>query len=86
MNKENGFIALISLVIIGIIIVTALATILQEWTILLPLAILAIIILPLALLQNKKSFAHITERIENIVFIVTLAIIAISFILLFKPL
>ncbi|RBQ23801.1 hypothetical protein ALNOE001_06900 [Candidatus Methanobinarius endosymbioticus] len=84
MNKEKDFIILVSLVAIGIIIASGLTVIIQRWEVI-PVTIFAIIMFPLILLQNTEKFTHITENLENIVFIITLAIIVISFIVLYKP-
>jgi energy-converting hydrogenase A subunit K len=84
MNKEKDFIVLVSLVAVGIIIASGLAMLIQRWVVF-PVTLFGIVMFPLALLQNKEKFTHITENLENIVFIVTLFIIAISFIVLYKP-
>ena len=84
MENEKDFVILSSLLAIGIVIVSGLAVVLQRWEVL-PVTIVGIIIFPLIMLQTKKKFVHITENIENIVFIITLAIIAIGFIMLYKP-
>jgi len=84
MNKEKDFIIITSLVAIAIIIYSGLATIMQRWFVL-PITIFGFIVFSLILIQNKEKLAHITENLENIMFIVTLAIIIILFIVHFKP-
>ena len=84
MENERNYTILTSLLAVGIIIVSGLAVVLQRWEVL-PVTIFGLIMFPLIALQNKKKFAHITENIENIVFIITLAIIAIGFVMLYKP-
>jgi energy-converting hydrogenase A subunit K len=84
MNKEKDFIVLASFVALGVIIASGLAGVIQRWEVF-PVTIFGFIMFPLILLQNKEKFAHITENLENIVFIVTLIIIAISFAVLYKP-
>lgn len=84
MNKEKDFIVLVSFVAIGVAIASGITMIIQRWEVF-PVFVFGVIMFPLALLQNKEKFAHITENLENIVFIVTLFIITISFIVLYKP-
>ncbi|MEA4957243.1 hypothetical protein SDC9_08453 [bioreactor metagenome] len=84
MNKEKDFIVLTSCVAIGIIIASGLAVVIQRWEVI-PVTIFGFLMFPLILLQNKEKFAHITENLENIVFMITLVIIIVSFILLYKP-
>jgi len=84
MNKEKDFIILTSLVAIGIIIASGLTVVLQRWEVI-PVTIFAFIMFPLILLQNKKKFIHLAENLESIVFIITLIIIALGFIVLYKP-
>ena len=84
MENEKDFVLLTSLLAVGIIIVTGLVVGLHRWEVL-PVTIFGLIMFPLILLQTKKKFAHITENIEYVVFIITLAVIAIGFIMLYKP-
>ncbi|OQD59233.1 energy-converting hydrogenase A, subunit K [Methanobrevibacter arboriphilus JCM 13429 = DSM 1125] len=84
MNKEKDFVVLTSCMAIGVILASGFAAVLQRWLVL-PVTIFGIIMFSLILLQNKEKFAHITENLENIVFMITLIIIIISFIILFKP-
>jgi len=84
MNIEKDFIILTSFVAGGIIIASGLAAVFQRWEVI-PVTLFAAIMFPLILLQTKKKFAHISENLENIVFIITLIVIAISFIVLYKP-
>jgi len=84
MNKEKDFIVLTSCVAIGVILASGFAAVLQRGVVI-PVTIFGIIMFSLILLQNKEKFAHKIENLENIVFIITLVIIIISFIMLFKP-
>lgn len=84
MNNEKDFIVLTSFVAGGIIITSVLAAFLQRWEVL-PVTIFSIIIFPLILLQTKEKIVHLTENLENIVFIITLFVIIIGFIVLYKP-
>lgn len=84
MNKEKDFIVLTSFITFGVIVASLLPTILQIG-VAAPVAIFAIIMFPLVLLQTRKKFIHITENLEKVVFFVTLLIIAISFVILYKP-
>jgi len=84
MKNEKDFVLLVSLLAVGITIVSGLAVVLQRWEVL-PVTIFGLIMFPLIMLQTKKKFVHITENIENVVFIITLAVIAIGFIMLYKP-
>ena len=84
MENERNFTILTSLLAVAIIIVSGLAAVLHRWEVL-PVVIFGLIMFPLIVLQNKEKFAHLIENIENIVFIITLAIIAIGFIMLYKP-
>jgi energy-converting hydrogenase A subunit K len=84
MNKEKDFITLISFIVFGVIVASLLPTILQL-NVVGPVAIFGIILFLLVLLQNKKKFIHITENLEKVIFFITLFIIAISFVILYKP-
>lgn len=84
MNKEKDFIVLVSLVALGVVIASGLTMLIQRWEVF-PVTIFGIVMFPLIFLQNKEKFVHITENLESIVFIVTLFIIAISFVVLYKP-
>lgn len=84
MNKEKDFIVLVSLVALGAVVANGLNMMIQRWEVF-PVTIFGIVMFPLIFLQNKEKFVHITENLENIVFILTLFIIAISFIILYKP-
>ena len=84
MNKEKDFILLVSFVAVGVIIASGIAAILHRWEIL-PVTIFGVLMFPLILSQTKEKSAHITENLENIVFIITLIIIALGFIILYKP-
>ncbi|MBZ9571332.1 hypothetical protein KQY27_07215 [Methanobrevibacter sp. TMH8] len=84
MDNEKDFIVLTSFVAGGIIIASGLAAVLQRWEVI-PVTIFAIIIFPLILLQSKKKIVHLTENLENIIFIITLFVIIIGFIVLYKP-
>jgi len=75
---------LTSLIALGVFILGLVVTLVQSFSIL-PIAILGIIFLILILLQYYNKVNHITENLEKIVFIITLILIAISFIYLYKP-
>jgi len=81
---EKDFIILCSLVAIGVVIASGLALILQS-TVVLPVIIFGIIMFLLILLQDKKRFVEITESLETKVFIITLIIIIIGIIIMYKP-
>jgi len=84
MNKEKDFIVLISIATFGVLVASVLPTVFHL-SIVAPVAIFAIIMFPLVLLQYKKKFIDISENLEKIVFIITLFAIAISFAILYKP-
>jgi putative effector of murein hydrolase LrgA (UPF0299 family) len=84
MNKEKDFIVLISIATFGVLIASALPTILHK-DIVAPVVIFALIMFPLVLLQDRKKFVNLTENIEKIFFFITLFAIAISFAILYKP-
>ncbi|MGL4670513.1 MAG: hypothetical protein ACRCVG_07995 [Methanobacteriaceae archaeon] len=82
-TNDKGIIILSSLVAMGMVIASFLASSLQQM-IIIPVTIVSIVFLILLIAQNPK-IAHLTEKLEQIVFIITLLIIAISFALLYKP-
>lgn len=84
MNKEKDLIILTSFVVFGVIVASLLPAILHM-SIVAPVVIFGIIMFSLVLLQNKKKFIHLTENLEKIVFFITIFIIAISFVVLYKP-
>ena len=84
MNKEKDLIILTSFVAIGLMIASGLVVIFQT-SIVASVVIFGIIMFPLILLQNKKKFIHLAENLEKVIFVITLFIIVISFILLYKP-
>jgi energy-converting hydrogenase A subunit K len=84
MNKERAFIILTSLVAMGIFILGMVVTLMNS-TQILPIVILGIIFSILILLQVYPKYNHISENLENIVFIVALISIITSFIYLYKP-
>jgi len=84
MNNEKDFIVITSCVAAGVIIASGLSAVLHRWEVL-PVTIFGCIMFPLILLQTKERFAHIVENLENIVFIVTLIIIVLGFIVIYKP-
>lgn len=84
MNKERDTIFLISLVAIGIIIISTLASYLHL-IIIAPLIVLGIFFTLLILFTVRGNFHHSIENLEKIFFIITFVCIIISFILLYKP-
>lgn len=84
MNSEKDFLVLISFAAVGITIASGLAAIFDTF-IVIPVTIFGLIMIPLILLQNQKKFAHLAENLEKLFFFLTLIIIIISFILIYKP-
>ena len=84
MNKEKDFIVLIAIATFGVFVASVLPTVLHM-NIVAPVAIFGIIMFPLVLLQSRKKFVNIAENLEKFVFILTLLIIAVSFVFLYKP-
>ena len=84
MNKEKDFIALIAITTFGVLVASGLPTLLHV-NVVAPIAIFAIIMIPLVLLQQRKKFKNFTENLEKIIFFITLFVIAISFTILYKP-
>lgn len=81
--NDKGIIVLTALVSLGMIIASFLASSMQRMVVI-PVTIVNVIFLIILLAQNQK-ISHLSEKIEQIVFIVTLIIIAISFAFLYKP-
>lgn len=84
MSGEKDFLVLTSLVAIGIIFISALVIIFQR-KIVLPLLVIAIIITPFILYQNKEKYAKLSEQIEKIAFFVTFIVICILMVVAYKP-
>ncbi len=84
MNNEKGMRVLTALVALGIFIVAGLAAFYQSMMAL-PLAIIGIIFVPFILMQNSEKSAHLAENLEKVAFFITLFIIIIAFICLYKP-
>lgn len=84
MADEKGIILLSTLIIVGVIIASTLVVITQE-IIAMPIVIIAIMLALLIFYQNKDKISHLSEKLETIMFILTLLFIIISFILLYKP-
>ncbi|WP_295721989.1 hypothetical protein [uncultured Methanobrevibacter sp.] len=84
MSGEKDFLVLTSLVAIGIIFISALVIIFQS-KVTLPLLVIAIIITPFILYQNKENNAKLSEQIEKIAFFVTFIVICILMIVAYKP-
>jgi energy-converting hydrogenase A subunit K len=84
MNKEKDFLLLASIVAIGVVILSLIVSY-YDMIIILPVAILGIMLFLLIILQIYPKVSHISEKLENIVFIITLFAIIFSFIFLYKP-
>ena len=84
MSGEKNFLVLTSLVAIGIVFISALAVIFHSQMVL-PLLIIAIIIAPFILYQNKEKNAVLSEKLEKIAFFVTFIMICILMIMAYKP-
>ena len=84
MSGEKNFLVLTSLVAIGIVFISALAVIFHMQMVL-PLLIIAIIIAPFILYQNKEKNAALSEKLEKIAFFVTFIMICILMIMAYKP-
>ncbi|MGL6297650.1 MAG: hypothetical protein ACRC1M_00610 [Methanobacteriaceae archaeon] len=81
--RDKGIIVLTAVVSLGMIVASLLASTMQRMVVI-PVTIVSVIFLIILLAQNQK-ISHLTEKLEQIVFIVTLIIIAISFAVLYKP-
>lgn len=81
---DKELIILSSFLTIGIIIISSLVYIFQS-SLGLPILILAVILLALLLFLKEGKITSIVENLEKLAFIVTLIIIIISFIILYKP-
>ena len=84
MKDEKDIIYLISLVSLGIIIISSLITFLDRFYVF-PFVIIEIILFILILFLYKKETSHFTENLEKIIFIITFVIIVSTFILKYKP-
>lgn len=84
MNKDNAIVYMCSIVALGIIFIGATVSYLQ-WTIAAPIIVIGIILTALVLAVNKGHWSHRLEKLENIFFFITLAVICILFIMHFKP-
>ncbi|MDL2270798.1 hypothetical protein LJC03_03205 [Methanobrevibacter sp. OttesenSCG-928-I08] len=84
MNEEKDIRVLLSLVAVGIAIVAGTITFLN-FTPVLSLLIIAIILFIFILLSNKKNISHLVENIEKVIFVITLIIIVSGFLLVYKP-
>ena len=84
MREEKGMVILISLVAFGIILISGLIAYFHT-TLALPIIIMGIIFAILILSLKSHKQAVFTENLEKLVFAITLIIIIISFIVLYKP-
>lgn len=84
MERENDLLFFMALTVIGAILASSLAVILQR-TVVLPLTISIFFILILTVLLNKKKVLLFAEKIENLAMIVALLAFIFSFIYLFRP-
>jgi len=84
MNKEKDLIVLTSFVAVGVIVASGLPSVLHA-NLVAPVAVFGIIMFILVLLQYRKKFTSLAENLEKVVFVITLVIIAVSFIILYKP-
>lgn len=84
MERENDLLFFMALTVIGAILASTLAVILQR-TVVLPLTISIFFILILTVLLNKKKGLQLAEKIENLAMIVALLAFIFSFIYLFRP-
>ena len=83
MNSEDVIVYFTALVAAGVIVVGLLTTVLHS-TLIAPVIVIGLILAIFALLA-KGHFAHKTELIEKLCFIITFIAIICSFILLYKP-
>ena len=83
MNSEDVIVYFTALVAVGIIVVGILTTVLHS-TLIAPIVIIGVVLAIFVLLANG-NFTHKIESIEKLCFIITLAAIICSFILLYKP-
>lgn len=86
MNKEQDFTLLISFIPLGIAVCGALVCLLQGnigFMQGLPLIIIGLILFPLVLKSNSEKISEFNEKLEKIMFFITIIIIAISFIYLY---
>lgn len=84
MNDEKGMIVLTALVAVGILVVTGITCYFHSMLVL-PVAIIGLIFIPFIILQDKILFSHLAEKLEHIAFFITLAVIIVGFILIYKP-
>jgi energy-converting hydrogenase A subunit K len=84
MMKEMDTLFLMALVGVGAIIMSGLA-VFKQWIIVAPLSIAVVFLAFLTLYQNRHKFNHISESLEKSAFIITLILIIISFIYLYRP-
>ncbi len=86
MNEEQDFTLLLSFVALGITICGALVTFLQGsagFTQGIPIMIIGLIFFPLILKSNSERVSELNEKLEKIMFFITLIIIAVSFVSLY---
>jgi energy-converting hydrogenase A subunit K len=84
MERENDLLFLMALTVVGAILATTLAVIIQR-TVVLPLLIAIILILIFTALLNRKKAIHMSEKLETLAMAVALIAFIVSFIYLFRP-
>lgn len=84
MERENDLLFFMALTVIGAILASSLAVILQR-TVVLPLTLSIFFILILTVLINKKKVLQFSEKLENLAMVVALLAFIFSFIYLFRP-
>lgn len=84
MERENDLLFFMALTVIGAILASSLAVILQR-TVVLPLTLSIFFILILTVLLNKKKVLQFSEKLENLAMVVALLAFIFSFIYLFRP-
>ncbi len=87
MKEEHGIILLASLVTLGITVCSALVCIFQGQYGLLsgvPLVFIGVLFFPLIYKSDTEKVSEFDEKLEKIMFFVTIIIIAISFLYIYK--
>jgi energy-converting hydrogenase A subunit K len=84
MERENDLLFLMVLTIVGAILASSLAVIIQR-TVVLPLTIAITLILIFTALLTRKKTVHMAEKLETLAMAVALIAFIISFIYLFRP-
>ena len=87
MKEEQDFLLLASIVALGITVCSALICIFQgQYGIIsgVPLVFIGCLFFPLMYKSNTDKVSHFNENLEKIMFFVTIIIIAISFLYMYK--